>query len=450
MNLTREHITLILGINLPLNESFNDLNEDLKINIIYEQLIYENFLDTIKKYAGEKWDKITTTIKDWKDAAVVLGKTISNPEILQNFSDNFWKTFKNGDLKKIEALLKKLKLDNFIPQVESLINKITALKGWQKFLAATSIASITNYIVTQLSTLSADGLKKWITAYFSDSALSTITSKLTDFTTYVGWLQPIIKGTEILYNVLKPTIDKFKFAFNLKPQISETKMKISQLKQLIKEEIKVALKENIPALRIFTRKSDEGNTQIIINATTPGWDDKSITLSKEEAIEMQKLAKEFLGNRNNTVSKGVNTKDKNSTQSIISIEPLKGTNCALTRKEGSIYKGYDEESGSNTGYCVVFQSNIYQVAEDLNKYLSEATAPQQPAVKQTAASKAYQQTATKATTVTAKASQIKSINDLPGAFETWFNSLGLKDKTGVSQATILSKIRETLIKMGVK
>ena len=63
-------------------------------------------------------------------------------------------------------------------------------------------------------------------------------------------------------------------------------MKKSQLKQLIKEEIKVVLKENIPALRIFTRKSDEGNTQIIINTTTPGWDDKSITLSKEEAIEM--------------------------------------------------------------------------------------------------------------------------------------------------------------------
>jgi|688.fasta_scaffold226723_3 hypothetical protein len=229
-------------------------------------------------------------------------------------------------------------------------------------------------------------------------------------------------------------------------------MKKSQLHQIIKEEIRAAINENIPALRIFTRKSEEGNLQVNILATTPGWDDKTLVLSVEEAKEMQKLAKEFLGRRSSEKSKAVNTKDKNSTQSIISIQPLKGTTCALTRKEGSIYKGYDEESGSNTGYCVVFQSNIYQLSDDLNKYLTEmtTTTPQQPAVKQTAASTAYQKTAQKATTVTSKAAQIKSINDLPGVFQVWFDSLGLKGKPGVSQSAILSKIKDTLTKMGVK
>ena len=160
--------------------------------------------------------------------------------------------------------------------------------------------------------------------------------------------------------------------------IKENKMKKSQLKQLIKEEISRTLNENVPALRIFTRKSEEGNLQVNILATTPGWDDKTLVLSVEEAKEMQKLAKEFLGNRNREISKGVNTKDKNFTQSIISIQPLKNMTCALTRKESSIYKGYDEELGSNTGYCVVFQSNVYQLAEDLDKYLTEATPTQQP------------------------------------------------------------------------
>jgi hypothetical protein len=216
MNLTREHIIFTLGIELPLNESLDTLSEDLKKRIIFEQMIYESFIDSIKKYASEKWNKVVTTITDWKDAAVILGKVITDPTILQNFSNNFWKTFKAGLLNKLFDLLKKLKLDSYIPQIQKVINNITSLTGWKKFLAATSIASISQYIISKLSTLSAEGLVKWIKAYFSEDALSTILGKLTDFSTYVGWLQPIIKGTEILFDILKPTINKFKTAFNLK------------------------------------------------------------------------------------------------------------------------------------------------------------------------------------------------------------------------------------------
>jgi predicted house-cleaning noncanonical NTP pyrophosphatase (MazG superfamily) len=248
MNLTREHIIFTLGIDLPLNESLDNLSEDLKKHIISEQMIYENFIDSIKKYASEKWNKAVTTITDWKDAAVILGKVITNPTILQNFSDNFWKTFKTGLLNKLFDLLKKLKLDSYIPQIQKVINDITSLTGWKKFLAATSIASISQYITSKLSTLSAEGLVKWIKAYFSENALSTILGKLTDFSTYIGWLQPIIKGTEILFDILKPTIDKFRTAFNLKvnpiPQ-TENNMKKELLEKIIKEEIQNILNQKL-------------------------------------------------------------------------------------------------------------------------------------------------------------------------------------------------------------
>jgi len=246
MDLTKEHIILTLGIELPLNESLNNLNEDLKKYIIIEQMIYENFIDSIKKYAGEKWNKVVTTITNWKDAAVILGKVIANPEILSNFPVQLWKYFKSNILNNLINLLKKLKLDSYIPQIQNIVDKITTLTGWQKFLAASSLASITQYIITKLSNLSAEGLTKWIKSYFSSEIISTITSKLTDFSTYVGWLQPIIKGTEILFNVLKPTIDKFTYAFNLKPNTTtqtESNMKRSQLTKVIKEEVTKILQE---------------------------------------------------------------------------------------------------------------------------------------------------------------------------------------------------------------
>jgi arsenate reductase-like glutaredoxin family protein len=91
------------------------------------------------------------------------------------------------------------------------------------------------------------------------------------------------------------------------------------------------------------------------------------------------------------------------------------------------------------------------IKEEINKLKQEATLPaNQPAVKQTAATKQYATATKTATAIGAKANQLKSINDLPGAFETWFSSLGLKDQSGISQSIILSKIKDTLIKMGIK
>jgi uncharacterized lipoprotein YehR (DUF1307 family) len=98
------------------------------------------------------------------------------------------------------------------------------------------------------------------------------------------------------------------------------------------------------------------------------------------------------------------------------------------------------------------QSQLKQfIKEEIYKIIeTEIASTQPPAIKQTAASTAYQKTAQKATTVASKAAQIKSINDLPGVFQTWFDSLGLKDKPGISQSAILSKIKDTLIKMEIK
>jgi len=90
------------------------------------------------------------------------------------------------------------------------------------------------------------------------------------------------------------------------------------------------------------------------------------------------------------------------------------------------------------------------IKEEIAKLKQEANIPPQSTVKQTAATKQYSAATKTAATVGAKASQLKTINDFPGAFEIWFNSLGLKDKSGITQPAILSKVRDTLNKMGIK
>lgn len=146
-----------------------------------------------------------------------------------------------------------------------------------------------------------------------------------------------------------------------------TKIKKSRLKQIIKEEIQNVLKEYVETLNIETSTGEEGNKQITLSVLGGGWEDNQLTLSTEEAKELQNLAKSFVGSRKE-ISKSVNTKDKNSTQSIIGIKP-EGLKCIIYRKEGMggsyRYKGYDiSDSQSNTGYLKAQQSIIYQM-EDL-------------------------------------------------------------------------------------
>ena len=238
MNISREHIAFTLGIPIPLNESVN-ISESLRLRIIHEQLVYESFLDSIKTFAKEKFNQVITTIKDWKDAAVVMGKVLSNGDLL----NDFLKPLERRVEKLIQPLtdfLKKIKLDSFIEKIKQFIEKIKSLQGWKKFMALVTTGSIITYIVEKLKSLAPDAVKDFLTKYFSPTFVEDVLGKLTDFQSYLGFLQPIVKGVEIIFNFLKPLIEAFavalksggKFATKL---IKENKMKKSELKQIIRE-----------------------------------------------------------------------------------------------------------------------------------------------------------------------------------------------------------------------
>jgi hypothetical protein len=200
----------VLGIDVPLTESIR-LNEQ----ILAEQLLYESFLTSITDFAKDKLNKAVTTVSDWKDAGVVLAKVLSNPNLLEKFSNIYWNRFTQTTLKKLKDLLNKYKLpDLYTKYIDPAIQSISSLTGWKKFLAATGIGSIVEFIIDHISGLGVDKITDYVKKYLSTSAVSDILKKLTDFRSYVGWLEPIIKGVETFYKALKPVIDKFRDAFS--------------------------------------------------------------------------------------------------------------------------------------------------------------------------------------------------------------------------------------------
>ena len=210
--------------------------------LLQEQLLQEAFLDSVKAYAREKYDDVVTKISDWKDAAAVMWQVLKNSRILHRFADDIWANFKSNTLRRLIDFLNKIGLNSLITSINNIVDRITSLDGWKKLLAATGIASVATYVIDKMTSLVPTSVEDFIKKYISEEGLNKLISTFTDWNSYLGWIQPIIKGVEILYKVMKSTIDKF---------ISQTQLFTQNINLIrregLDEEKRAALKSAIKA-----------------------------------------------------------------------------------------------------------------------------------------------------------------------------------------------------------
>lgn len=220
--------------------------EDYKINTIVEQMVFESFLDTVKVYAKDKLGKAVDTIKDWKDAAVVFSQVLSSKELLADFIYPLERLV-NKQLQKLYEILKKAKLDSVLKKIKEFFKKIISLDGWKKLFALIAIGGVALYAANKLPV---DGIQSWVTKTLGENFIETITSKLVDWKKYIGFLGPIVGGGAIIFKLLEPLLAKFKEALKDDSKWAtklikenKTKMKKSEFKKLLKENIIEILNE---------------------------------------------------------------------------------------------------------------------------------------------------------------------------------------------------------------
>ena len=202
MELSREHIIYNLGIPVPLNESIH-FSRPMELRILHEQMLYETFLDTIKTYAKDKLDKAVSTIKDWKDFAAHIGQVLSDANYLKELLTPLYGRVVRL-LKPLADFLKKLGLDTFIPKIKDFIEKIKSQGGWKSFMGLVALGSIITFITDKLKGLGKDAVQDFLTKQFSGNFVGDVLGKLTDWKSYLGWLQPIVKGVEVIFKFLQP------------------------------------------------------------------------------------------------------------------------------------------------------------------------------------------------------------------------------------------------------
>ena len=250
MAINKDHITNVLGINVPPLSENQQISQDFLMLIKEEQLLYETFLSTIKDFAKDKLNKTVSVIKDWKDVAVVFAKILSSGELLNDFLDPLRRRVQKI-INEITNVLKKIKLDSLVERIKNFFKKILNLKGWKSLFSLLSLGGILFYIKKKLPK---DGIKAFINQYLSENFLDDVLSKLTNWKTFTGWLSPIIGGIGILYEFIKDLLSEFSQALKsggyfATKIIKEKKQKTNIMdkkiiKEWIKNEIIDTLKEN--------------------------------------------------------------------------------------------------------------------------------------------------------------------------------------------------------------
>jgi hypothetical protein len=224
------------------------MNNSIEYNILQEQLLQEAFLDSIKKYAKDKLNQTVDTIKDWKDAAVVFGKILSDETLLKDFLPPLQRRFENI-LKSLYDFLKKLGLDSFINIIDDIKSKILSLDGLKKLLALTGIGAIAYYVVNFIKSLPKDEISTYIKNNLSIDFFNKLISSsvLASWSSFVGVLQPIIKGVQSVYGFLKDLTSAFSSALKSNNTwatklVRENKM--NNLRELIRQAIAKVLDED--------------------------------------------------------------------------------------------------------------------------------------------------------------------------------------------------------------
>lgn len=211
-NLSNEHITNVLGINLPLNES-RFISEELYNRIIAEQLLFENIFKQIADFAKDKADKAIATVKSWVDTAAVIVK------LLKDNTGVLLKRFLVALKRRFEIALKPI-LDNlkkmgdvglvFVKSIEKILSKIESLEPWKKLFAYMGIGAIALFITKKMS--AEGGINQviiMIKEYFSEKFFGDLIKTLAGWQTFMTFINTITGLANILWEFIGELVTGF-------------------------------------------------------------------------------------------------------------------------------------------------------------------------------------------------------------------------------------------------
>ena len=225
------YVKNVLGITIPLNEGYS---LSIRKQIINEQLLYETFVDSIKTFLKDKYDKVSQTVKNVYDIMILIKDIVTNPKKLETAIFLAKKNL-NTALKnltgKITNFLGNVKLTNvstylkgFLEKVTNIVNRLVSYDGWKGFILVSGISLLLSYAVkTYVDPILVNTAK-----FFNEEFMKMFESKMNlfkqlyalvpsakDIKQIFDWFNSIGATAELITGVFTPISDKIKFGEKL-------------------------------------------------------------------------------------------------------------------------------------------------------------------------------------------------------------------------------------------
>lgn len=225
------YVKNVLGITIPLNEGYS---LSIRKQIINEQLLYETFVDSIKTFLKDKYDKVAETVKNVYDVMILIKDIVINPKKLQTAiflaKKNLNKSLKSLTT-KITNFLNTINITNittylkgFLDKVTNIVNKLVSYDGWKGFILVSGISLLLSYVVkTYIDPILINTSK-----FFNEEFMKMFESKMNlfkqlysllpsakDIKQIFDWFNTIGATAELITGVFTPISDKIKFGEKL-------------------------------------------------------------------------------------------------------------------------------------------------------------------------------------------------------------------------------------------
>jgi len=221
----RAYITGVLGVQLPLNESGEViLSEELKEQILQEELLLKKFVDTLVKRAKKAG-------RDLKNLYLSFAKILKNPDKIEEFMSIVRQKVIKVDIRKTRIIINNLKANpkaaRIVTFLEGILTKLGEfynwLKGlntnWKNAMVTASVSVLIKYLfekfIDKMKDLSGvtdkflEEAGKFVLTKLAPDFASAIISKLVDVKTWLAWLGPIVGGVQLVSKVLSPATSRF-------------------------------------------------------------------------------------------------------------------------------------------------------------------------------------------------------------------------------------------------
>ena len=201
-----DYITRTLGIELPVSEGDTTvISEELRSQIIKEHLLFEGFLDSMKKWVKDKAGEIPNLFKS-------LYKIMKEPSLIKSFSDMVLKKIIRPLMATMAEIGQKAKRasekvgQSIVDASQGMYNAISSVDGWKALVVTISVAVLLKKAVGMPVEQLVDKITKKL---LGTAIVQTIISQLTDFSNWLSALAGPVGGVAVIAGTLAPATEAF-------------------------------------------------------------------------------------------------------------------------------------------------------------------------------------------------------------------------------------------------